>query len=123
MTQMMIRKTRDASRQWQRFFNEGDAAGCASLYEESAVMEAKPFGRFRGRAAIEAFWAKLIADGFADIAYIEPTIITDGADAAILSSGWRMNKARGVITKERWVLQSDGSVLLREDAFEAQASG
>jgi len=119
VTAMLIRKTQEASQKWQRFFNAGDAAGCASLYEEEAVMEAKPFGTFRGRAEIEVFWAQLMADGFTGVAYIEPTILAEDSVCAVLSSGWRMNKARGVITKELWVQQPDGSVLLREDAFEA----
>ncbi|ESA32587.1 hypothetical protein N836_25055 [Leptolyngbya sp. Heron Island J] len=31
-----------------------------------------------------------------------------------------MNKAHGVIHKELWVLQVDGTAKLREDIFEAQ---
>ncbi|MEM7226478.1 MAG: nuclear transport factor 2 family protein [Pseudomonadota bacterium] len=107
-----------ASRRWQAAFNGGDAAGCAAAYETGAVMTAAPFGTFTGRAEIEAFWAKIIADGFAEVEYIEPEIQVLDEHSALLSSKWRMNKAHGVITKELWVLQADGSALLREDAFE-----
>ncbi len=109
-----------ASTKWKNAFNAGDAARCASAYEENAVMNAKPFGTFTGRTEIEAFWAKLITDGFADVEYVEPKLEVRDKTSAILKSGWRMNNAHGVITNELWVLQEDGTALLREDDFEAQ---
>ena len=63
---------------------------------------------------------KLIDDGFSDVDYINPEIEVIDASSAVLSSGWQMNKAQGVITKELWVLQHDGSAKLRVDEFEAQ---
>ena len=90
------------------------------MYEESAVMNARPFGTFTGTEEILAFWQKLIDDGFADVEYIEPKIEIIDDTSAILKSGWKMNKASGVIHKELWVLQSDGTAKLREDDFEAK---
>lgn len=110
-----------ASRKWMTAFNAGDATGCAGQYEANAIMHARPFGTFTGTDEIQAFWQKLIADGFGNVEYIEPKIKVIDAHSAILSSGWKMNKARGVIHKEEWVLQADGSAKLREDDFEAQA--
>ncbi len=81
-------------------------------------MNAKPFGTFTGRAEIEAFWSNIIGDGFTDVAYIDPEINVIDEKSAIVSSKWRMNKAHGIITKELWVLQDDGTALLREDDFE-----
>ncbi|MDD9878733.1 MAG: DUF4440 domain-containing protein [Magnetovibrio sp.] len=108
-----------ASERWKSSFNGGDAAGCAACYEEDAVMVAKPFGTFTGRAEIEAFWTQIIADGFADVEYIEPSLEVLDETSAVLSAGWKMNNAHGVITRELWVLQADGGALLREDHFEA----
>lgn len=108
-----------ASDKWQKAFNTGDAAGCAQCYEANAVMEAKPFGIYHGRAEIQEFWEMLIREGFSDIEYINPKIVASGDQAAILSSEWKMNKAHGTISKELWVMQPDGSALLREDVFSA----
>ena len=108
-----------ASQKWKSSFNSGDAAGCAACYEENAVMEAKPFGLFTGREAIQGFWQSLVSDGFSDVDYIDPKITVIDDATAVLSSGWKMNKAHGVITRELWVRQEDGSMLLREDYFEA----
>ena len=108
-----------ASQAWQSAFNSGDAAGCAAQYEDNAVMHARPFGTFSGTAEIQAFWQKLIADGFSGMDYIDPKVEVVDSGSAILSSGWKMNKAGGVIHKELWVLQADGSAKLREDDFEA----
>lgn len=119
MTQRIEEAVRAASAQWQASFNAGDAAGCASCYETEALMVATPFGEFKGRGEIEAFWTGLINDGFADVAYIDPKIEVIDGSSAIVSSEWTMNKAEGVITKELWVIQDDGSALLREDHFEA----
>ena len=108
-----------ASNRWKNAFNSGNASECAAQYEENAVMNAKPFGTFNGRAEIQAFWQKLIDDGFSDVDYIDPELTVVDETSAILKSGWSMNNASGVITKELWVLQEDGSAQLREDDFEA----
>jgi len=109
-----------ASSKWKHAFNSGDAAGCAAQYESDAVMEAKPFGVFKGATEIQAFWQKIIDDGFSDVEYIEPELEIIDADRAVLTSRWKMNHAFGVITKELWILQEDGTAKLREDAFEVQ---
>lgn len=110
----------DASERWKMAFNKGDAEGCASQYESDAVMVAKPFGTFTGTKEITAFWQTLIDDGFSDVDYINPEIQVVDESSAVLSSGWKMNKAEGVITKELWVLQKDGTAKLRIDEFEAK---
>lgn len=109
-----------ASEQWKHGFNSGDAQACAAQYEADAIMVAKPFGTFTGTKEITAFWQKLIDDGFSDVDYIDPSIEVVDESSAVLSSGWKMNKAKGVITKELWVLQIDGSAKLRTDEFEVQ---
>ena len=109
-----------ASKQWRSSFNAGDAAGCAAQYETDAVMHARPFGTYTGKAEIQAFWQKLIDDGFSDVEYLEPKLEAIDDQQALLASGWKMNKAKGVIHKELWVLQPDGNAKLREDDFEAQ---
>ncbi len=116
----VLAAVKSASGKWQAAFNAGDGAACAAAYEETAVMNATPFGTFTGRSEIQALWDKIIADGFAEVAYIEPEIRVIDETSAVLSSKWRMNKAHGIITKELWVLQEDGTALLREDDFEVQ---
>ena len=108
-----------ASTQWKFAFNSGNAVACAAQYESTAIMEAKPFGTFVGTENIKSFWQKIIDDGFSDVEYLEPKIEVVDETSAILTSGWRMNKAKGIIHKELWVLQEDGQAKLREDYFEA----
>lgn len=110
---------KQASAQWKGAFNAGDAAGCTAQYEDNAVMQAKPFGTYTGTAEIQAFWQKLIDDGFAAVEYLDPQITVIDQSSAVLTSRWRMNKASGVIHKELWVLQADGTAKLRIDEFEA----
>lgn len=119
--QAVIDAVNAASTLWKNAFNSGDGDGCAAQYEADAVMHARPFGTFTGTAEIAAFWNKLIADGFADVEYIEPQLEVIDATSAVLKSGWKMNNASGVIHKELWVIQPDGKALLREDDFEALA--
>ena len=116
---VILNAVNEASAKWKLAFNSGDALGCANQYEQDAVMNAKPFGTFTGKTEIQAFWQKLIDDGFSDVDYIEPKVEVVDATSAVLVSGWKMNKAGGVIHKELWVLQTDGSAKLREDNFEA----
>lgn len=117
----MIEAVEIASSKWKAAFNDGNANACAACYEPNAIMVAKPFGIFRGRAEIEAFWANLIEEGFSDVEYIAPELQPLGRTAARLTSGWRMNKASGTISKEIWVMQLNGEALLREDHFEVTA--
>lgn len=116
----VLKAVNEASGRWKTAFNSGDASGCAAQYEKDAVMHARPFGTFSGLEEITAFWQKLIADGYADVDYIDPIIEVIDEKSAVLTSGWKMNKAGGVIHRELWVLQSDGTAKLREDDFEAQ---
>lgn len=109
-----------ASAQWKSAFNSGDADSCAAQYEKNAIMHARPFGTFSGTAEIQGFWKKLIDDGYSDVEYIDPKIEVIDERSAILTSDWKMNKAGGVIHKELWVLQTDGTAKLREDDFEAK---
>jgi len=118
--EIVIKAVNAASSKWKNAFNSGDAGGCASQYEVTAIMEAKPFGVFNGRDEIQGFWQKLIDDGFSDVDYIDPIIEVVDEKSAILKSGWKMNKAEGVIHKELWVIQKDGAAKLREDSFEAK---
>ena len=118
--QVVLEAVKSASAQWKEAFNRGDAAGCANQYESTAVMHARPFGTFTGTEAIQAFWQKLINDGFADVQYVDPKIEVLDDSQAVLTSGWTMNNAHGVIHKELWVLQDNGQAKLREDDFEAQ---
>ncbi|MEO0376478.1 MAG: nuclear transport factor 2 family protein [Cyanobacteria bacterium P01_A01_bin.17] len=115
----ILEAAKRASEQWKGAFNAGDAAGCAAQYENNAVMQAKPFGTFTGTAEIQAFWQKLIDDGFTNVEYLNPQITAVDQSSAILTSRWQMNKASGVIHKELWVLQADGTAKLRTDEFEA----
>lgn len=110
-----------ASASWKSAFNSGDAAGCSNQYEKSAVMHARPFGTFTGTEEIQRFWQGLIDDGFSDVDYIDPKVDVLDEASAILTSGWKMNKAAGVIHKELWILQPDGTAKLREDDFEAKS--
>lgn len=109
-----------ASRAWREAFNAGDAAAAAAMYEEDAVMVAKPFGRFEGREAIQGFWKNIIEQGFDDVIYFNTTttVVDKTLTAARVSADWEMNNARGIITNELWVLQPDGTARLREDHFE-----
>lgn len=109
----------EGSEKWKAAFNAGDAAGCAAQYEDDAVMHARPFGTFNGTNDIKAFWKTLIADGYTDVEYVDPEIKILDDTTAVLTSRWRMNKASGVIHKELWAIQEDGTAKLREDDFEA----
>ena len=81
-------------------------------------MVAKPFGTFRGQAAIEAFWADLISQGFAEVAYTDVDWNAHSEGGYVLSSKWTMNNAFGVVHKEHWQVQADGQARLTYDEFE-----
>ncbi|MEM7795931.1 MAG: isochorismatase [Cyanobacteria bacterium P01_C01_bin.118] len=116
----LIAAVNEASARWKVAFNAEDAEGCTAQYEATATMQAIPFGTFTGHDKIQSFWQQLINDGFADVEYIDPKIEVLNATTAVLTSQWKMNKAHGLIHKELWVLQADGTAKLREDIFEAQ---
>ena len=115
---ILLTAVQKASRAWMNAFNNGDATGCANVYDLNGIMTAKPFGTFAGRQKIQTFWQKLMAEGYARVRYIDPKVEVINAKAAVISSKWEMNKAHGIITKELWVLRNDGQAKLKIDNFE-----
>lgn len=109
---------------WQKAFNNQDAAGCAGQYTADSVMDARPFGTFKGRDAIQAFWQNIMDQGYADVAYTDVSwqVISgeEKEQGYILTSSWTMNKAFGVVHKEHWVVEADGRARLLTDDFEIQ---
>lgn len=103
---------------WQVAFNNQDAAGCANQYCEDAVMQAKPFGTFTGRKAIQAFWQKIIDQGFSDVDYTDVKWEEADEGGYLLSSRWTMNKAFGAVHREHWIVETDGHARLISDEFE-----
>jgi ketosteroid isomerase-like protein len=116
--QLLLDAVKKASEGWKASFNRGDAQGCASFYEENAIMNASPLGSFHGKQEIEQFWKKLIDDHFSEVEYIDPKIEIIDDVSATITGNWKMNKAHGVLHEEYWVVQSDGSAKLRRDHFE-----
>ncbi|PSW44320.1 YybH family protein [Photobacterium leiognathi] len=105
---------------WQQAFNGQDAKGCAAQYTQECVMEARPFGVFEGREAIENFWQGIIDQDFNSVDDTDVTWEPEGDNGYILTAKWTMNKAFGVVHKEHWAMQSDGSAKLVSDCFEVQ---
>ena len=99
-----------ASRTWRDAFNAGDAAAAAELYEEDAIMVVKPFGTFKGRKAIQAFWTDIIAKGFDDVVYRNTvtTILDPSLTSARVSADWkneqcaRSDHQRALGSSVRW---------------------
>ena len=109
-----------ASENWRKAFNSGDAWACAELYETNAVMHARPVGLFNGFEEIKQFWQNLMNDGYAQVEYINTKINIIDKSSAMLTARWKMNLAKGVIHKELWCIQPDGSAKLRTDDFEIE---
>lgn len=107
-----------ASQNWINSFNQGKTDKCVATYTTHAVMQAKPMGTFVGRDAISEFWTPFIASGATDLEYHDVNIKILDESTALLSANWSMNVGRGIITKEKWVKQGNGSWLLEEDDFE-----
>ncbi|WP_330926105.1 YybH family protein [Candidatus Sororendozoicomonas aggregata] len=120
MTESTLQACKTGINTWQQAFNRQDAAGCAAQYEQDAVMNARPMGTFKGREEIQAFWQQIIDGGYCDVDYTEVDWQYVDNNSYILSSKWTMNKAYGVVHRELWVLQKDGSAKLKEDDFEIQ---
>lgn len=109
---------------WQAAFNQQDAAGCAGQYTEKSIMDARPFGTFKGREEIQAFWQNIMDQGYKDVAYSDvqwqAVNQDDSEEGYILTSSWTMNKAFGVVHKEHWIVEADGKARLISDDFEIQ---
>lgn len=105
---------------WQEAFNSQNAAGCAAQYNENCVMNARPFGKFKGKEAIQSFWQNIIDKGFSNVEYSNVQWEASEDNGYILTSSWTMNKAFGVVHCERWVVELDGCARLISDDFEIQ---
>lgn len=105
---------------WQDAFNRQNAEGCADQYNEQCIMHARPFGTFKGKESIQAFWQEIIDQGFAEVNYTEVKWTPINDDGYILTSNWTMNKGFGVVHREHWVVETDGKARLISDDFEVQ---
>jgi hypothetical protein len=76
-------------------------------------MRAEPFGQFDGREKLQQFWQNLVDEGDSDVAYIGPQFTIIDSSSALMKSGWKMDKASGVMHRELWVVQADGNAKLR----------
>ena len=110
----------ERSRRWIESFNSGDVDACVGAYTEDAVMNAKPFGTFKGPQEIDAFWRPFMGSGPSGLEYSNVELEVIDEDTVHLSADWRMSVGRGIITKERWVRQPGGEWMLSEDDFELQ---
>lgn len=108
----------EVSNSWIKNFNKGNVDYCVSLYTEDATMIAKPFGTFRGRNEIDAFWRPFIASGAGYLVYRNTIVKEVNPNTVLIASDWSMNVGQGIITKEEWVKESDGKWRLKDDRFE-----
>ncbi|QBC42783.1 YybH family protein [Iodobacter fluviatilis] len=106
----------EASRQWIAAFNKGDAIQCAETYMEEAVMEAEPFGVYKGRPAIQAFWSDLIQKGANNLQYEAIKAEQVDEKTVLISAKWSMNIGGGDIYEEKWV-KKNGRWMLAFDHF------
>ena len=107
----------NASEKWISNFNAGNTIGIANAYTADAIMVAKPFGTFEGRKAISEFWTPFIASGATDLEYSNTKVKIVHKTKAIISSDWKMNVGKGIITNETWV-KTNGLWKLEADHFE-----
>jgi ketosteroid isomerase-like protein len=105
---------------WIEAFNKGDTDNCVAGYQPDAVINAKPLGTFTGADEIDAFWRPFMASGAGELKCSDVNLEFFDASTVLLSASWTMNVGRGIITKEKGVLQKRGSWLLAEDDFEIQ---
>ena len=113
-------KPEDLTRLFVAAANDGDAARIAALYEPDAVMAYPPGQQTVGRAAIQALWEEVLANGphFAPEAPL-PTLIS--GDLALTSTPPKDGSgARAQVVRR----QKDGTWLrvLDQPEFQAPAS-
>jgi pimeloyl-ACP methyl ester carboxylesterase len=118
-TKKIEKEVLKASQNWIANFNKGDTITVSEAYTKNALMVAKPFGTFKGRKAIEAFWTPFIKSGATDLKYTNTKIKVVTKNKAILSSDWKMNVGKGIITNETWI-KKGGIWKLSEDYFEVK---
>ena len=118
-TKKIEKEVLKASQNWIANFNKGDTITVSEAYTKNALMVAKPFGTFKGKKAIEAFWTPFIKSGATDLKYTNTKIKVVTKNKAILSSDWKMNVGKGIITNETWI-KKGGIWKLSEDYFEVK---
>ncbi len=116
----MIEQVLNSSRNWIANFNNGNARACIDAYTNDAVMNAKPFGTYKGIGEIESFWKPFIETGAGELEYSNVSAAIENETTVLLTADWKMNVGRGIVIQERWVKQKDGNWLLEFDDFEVQ---
>ena len=112
--------TLNASKNWIKHFNSGDADYCVSAYTETAEMEAKPMGEYSGRKNIDNFWRPFLQSGATGLIYTDIWLQQIDENKVHLGAKWSMNVGRGVISLEEWIKTDSGTWKLSRDNFEIQ---
>ena len=108
----------NASKNWIKHFNKGDADYCVSAYLTDAKMEVKPMGDYEGRDNIDNFWRPFIQSGATDLIYREIWLKEIDENTVHLGANWEMNFGKGIITLEEWVKSDSGTWKMARDQFE-----
>jgi len=114
---IMLEEVIKASIDWTKGFNSNKKEVYGNGYSDNATMNAMPFASVNGKANIERFWSKLIADGATNLNYHNPIFTVKTDKSVFLSSHWSMNIGEGKIYQEKWE-KIDGIWLLTYDEFE-----
>ncbi len=106
-----------ASKNWIKEFNKGNAEAAVRGYEKNAVMSAIPVGIKKGTKEISEFWTPFIKSGATNLIYTNVSVEVSNETTAFLSANWSMNVGRGVIFQEKWE-KKEGKWLLTYDNFQ-----
>lgn len=107
----------NASIDWINGFNSHNSTICGNGYSDDATMNAVPFTSLHHKAAIQEFWAKLIADGAKNLTYHNPKFTVIAPERVLVSSRWSMNIGEGKIYQEKWIKEK-GKWILGYDEFQ-----
>ncbi len=91
-----------ASQTWISNFNNGNIEEIENAYTRDAVMEAKPYGTYKGQEAIIQFWEPFIQSGASNLKYTNVKVKVINSTKAIVSADWSMNVGKGVVINETW---------------------
>ncbi|MCT4582809.1 MAG: alpha/beta fold hydrolase [Flavobacteriales bacterium] len=106
-----------ASQTWISNFNKGNIKAIKKAYAKDAVMEAKPYGTYKGQEAIIQFWEPFIQSGASNLKYTNVKVRVVNSTKAIVSADWSMNVGSGLIINETWEKTND-KWKLTKDFFE-----
>lgn len=116
-THLLHKAIRDSSSKLILSFSHKDPLGCASLYEDMAMLNCINKPLYVGKSDIQLFWQSLIAEKWGEVELLDLMFDFISTDSVSSTTHWKIGPYIQLILKDRWSFTDDYKVSIFEQSI------